>query len=260
METERNARSLAARLKWVREKVLGVKLREMADRLTASGAAVTHVTVGRYESDGPEGRVPGADYVEAVARLGGVDAGWLLTGAGTPDGEPDEVDDFVEYALGIVRRVTGATPNATEEEVRALKADVLAAMVKLARAQGMDPARLEEELAKLGGHPSVGIAPAKLSAAAVLSYYELAERAAAERAAGMKEWGVAARIAEEEARERRRGVNSIQDEWEIAEQGHAAVEHAAAWDRERQRNGPTLPAIDPRPEKSPPDPSSEKRK
>lgn len=75
--------TLAARLKYVREQVLGVSQAVMATRLEADGGldGTTNVSVMRYEKGE---RMPGADFVRAVAQVAGVDPTWLLTGEGVP--------------------------------------------------------------------------------------------------------------------------------------------------------------------------------
>lgn len=139
METAPNGSSLGARLKWVREERLGLKLREMAKRLTEEGQAVTHVTVARYEDNGKDGRVPGADYVQAVAKLAGVDGGWLLTGAGSPDGDGGR--GWADDMLNVVRYVQGEHPM-DDAERRRVQLDMLTGMIRLGRDEGRDVGKL----------------------------------------------------------------------------------------------------------------------
>lgn len=182
---------------------------------------------------------------------------WLGKVEEDPSAPPDEVDELLEHADRVVRFAKGG---GMSEEKRAVALDVLEGLIRMARMDGNADLvrRMERKRDELGPAPT--LEPDKPTAASVVSFYERESRAAEQRAIGMKEWAVAVRIAEEEAKARRGEVSSVQEALEIAAQGHAAVEHAEAWDRARQRTAPGLPSIAPRGETPPPGPSSERRK
>jgi len=73
--------TLGERLKYVREQLLQLSQADLAGRLVAEGglSGITNVSVMRYEKGL---RMPGADYVRAVAQVAGLDLAWLLTGEG----------------------------------------------------------------------------------------------------------------------------------------------------------------------------------
>ena len=71
--------TLPERLKAVRE-AAGLSQRELAERITRDGVAVSTQTVMRYELGE---RVPPADYVAALSCVLSVDAAWVVLGAGS---------------------------------------------------------------------------------------------------------------------------------------------------------------------------------
>lgn len=90
--------TLGKRLKHVRDNVLKLSQAKLAAKLEAAGVqdGTTSVSVMRYEKDE---RIPGADYVREVAKLGKVSAGWLLTGEGNEKPAPQE-------GAGVVRSIS----------------------------------------------------------------------------------------------------------------------------------------------------------
>jgi len=71
--------TLPERLRQARE-AAGLSQRELAERITRDGVAVSTQTVMRYELGE---RVPPADYVAALSRVLTVDAAWVVLGAGS---------------------------------------------------------------------------------------------------------------------------------------------------------------------------------
>lgn len=96
--------TLGARLKYVREKVLGWSARKAQQELSASGVDIeSHTTVLRYEKDR---RVPGADYVAVLAERAGVTTDWILTGTG-PRERPtrDSGDPYLAGQVAVLDRL-----------------------------------------------------------------------------------------------------------------------------------------------------------
>lgn len=219
----------------------------MSDQERATLAGVTHTTVGRWRRGDWKGVRPGTKR-----KLLGV----LERAKG--EGGGDEVDDWVEHALGMVRRAKGGE-NASPEEVRRIKADILAGCILLARAQGMDASRLEEELEKLGGSPAIQLRSA--TTGAVLEFLDRESRAADKRAAAAMDLAAAARIEAEESRERRVQVATVQpkpDEgpgWVFSEMTEDEKRRYEVYRREREASGavPSLPAPSAPPESQPAD-------
>lgn len=109
--------TLAERLVWVREKVVRKGVREFSRALKGYEGMdkLTHTRVLKYE----EGRVPSGDYLQAVVRLSGVDADWLLVGRGAPTKLPatDSQRAFDDIA-GIVDRYRATVPDEGAERMK----------------------------------------------------------------------------------------------------------------------------------------------
>jgi len=71
--------TLPERLRQVRE-AAGLSQRELAERITRDGVAVSQQTVMRYEQGVS---IPPADYVAALSRVLSVDAAWVVLGVGS---------------------------------------------------------------------------------------------------------------------------------------------------------------------------------
>jgi hypothetical protein len=109
MSTSRVGKTIADRLKYVREHVLGcISAQEMARRLRRH-AVESHVpipgsdhgSISKYEKGG----TPSPQFLAAVVAISGVDGHWLLTGEGRPERTlPDEA----VYRLQGVRDVLDA--------------------------------------------------------------------------------------------------------------------------------------------------------
>ena len=116
MDSWRACRTLGDRLRWVREEGLGLSsthkaqafLEELADGERPS--ATSFSAVGRYESGK---RIPGVDYINALAEAAGVSSGWIVTGEGSPDG-PVPGPGYSEGARFVLDKVEETTKNLWE--------------------------------------------------------------------------------------------------------------------------------------------------
>lgn len=95
--------TLGARLKYVREKVLGwTSSRRAQEELKRAGLDIgSHTTVLRYERGE---RVPGADYVAELCARANISADWLLTGRGPRERPPSGAQD--PYREGAAAAIT----------------------------------------------------------------------------------------------------------------------------------------------------------
>lgn len=158
--------------------------------------------------------------------------------AADPASPPDE---WAEFSLGMVR-LAGGGDRWNEEQRYLIRLDLLEGLIRLGVAEGKDVRRLQEEQQRLQaeGPPArseVRTAPRGVD---VLAFYDRESRAAELRAEGMREWAVAVRLAEEETRARRSGVEVSARDLATARQGTEAVrlvEEAERRAREAQREG-----------------------
>lgn len=116
MDTWPECQTVGARLKWVRERKLGMT----ADELVAAlGERWSRRSVYRYESDE---RVPDASYAGELCVLANMGVTWVVTGLGTPfDVETEASPSFVEGYKKALRDVSAAMMplwEATEPENR----------------------------------------------------------------------------------------------------------------------------------------------
>lgn len=112
MEAQHALDTLGKRLKFAREQKMRAGLREMERSLKEGGLEANHVSIARYERDQ---RVPPADYVQAVARMAGLSAGWVLAGEGTPDrATPDAKEAAFNMIAAAVDAARAPTPRASE--------------------------------------------------------------------------------------------------------------------------------------------------
>lgn len=121
MDSWEGCRTLGERLRWVRTVRMGLSSTQAASEMLRSlpegerPENVSQGTVNRYEADR---RLPGADYVAALARAGRVNAAWLLLGEGNPLDAPGEPERLLEF----VRRLLdpGADRETLAEELRGM--------------------------------------------------------------------------------------------------------------------------------------------
>lgn len=151
------------------------------------------------------GNALSAETVARAAVALGVDVRWLLTGEAEEGPGGGGLNQWLETVEHTVR-FAGGSQNLTAEERRRIQRDVLSGVIRLGKAEGKDVARLEAMLRELGPAPT----ETRITVADVYQLYKDDVAAARDRAAGLKELAIAARIAEEEGARRNERLERIE--------------------------------------------------
>lgn len=105
--------SLGDRMRWVRERSLGLTIAELATEMARSGSQVSANSISRYER---EVRIPDVEYVRVLSELSGVSTDWMLKGE-NPGGAQGELS----Y---VIQRLERLTEELREAERRGLAPQV----------------------------------------------------------------------------------------------------------------------------------------
>jgi transcriptional regulator with XRE-family HTH domain len=90
--------SLGDRMRWVRERALGLTIAELATEMARSGSHVSANSISRYER---EVRIPDVEYVRVLSEMSGVSTDWILKGE-NPRGAQGELS----YVIQRLERLT----------------------------------------------------------------------------------------------------------------------------------------------------------
>lgn len=90
--------SLGDRIRWVRERALGLTIAELSTEMARIGSHVSANSISRYER---EVRIPDVGYVRVLSEMSGVSTDWMLKGE-NPRGAQGELS----YAIQRLERLT----------------------------------------------------------------------------------------------------------------------------------------------------------